>query len=169
MNLEDLDTWVIENPALSALLLGVIGNLLSHYLRGIYYLLVQKLKTSTIKIVSAWSVRNIEFIVSHYEKEMAEVEKLSQGNNESFKLLETLYTSSVTIFLIVLFWFVWYLFLQKLYSDVILYASITITAKYIFHWLFQVMYSFKLLRNAKSIKEYKESTQEKIDAYKKLL
>ena len=173
MSFKDLNHWVTQNPIISAILLGIIGNLLTDFSKKIYRLFIWKLKSSSFNLgtkVSEWSKKNIELIISYYEEEMEQVEKLSlNSKHETFELLINLYDSSITIFTIVVVWIMWYLFLRDIYSSVILYASIAITTKLIFRWLSQAISNLNLLKKAGSIKDYKERTQMKIDNYKKLL
>lgn len=173
MSFKDLDQWVSENPLLSALLLGVVGNLLTDFFKRIYHQIIYKIKFGTVKLgkkISNWAARNVEFLVSHYENEITEVEKISlNSNNESFKLLKFLYSSSASVFFVVVLSIVWYLFIQKFQSTAITYAFIALSTKLIFQCLSQIIYSISLLRKARTFKEYKASTQRKIDAYKKLL
>lgn len=173
MSFKDLNHWVTENPIVSAILLGIISNLLTDFSKKIYRLFIWKLKSSSFNLgtkVSEWTKKNIELIINHYEGEMAQVEKLAlNSKNESFELLINLHNSSIAMFIIVVVWIIWYLFLRDLHSNVILYASIAITTKLIFRWLSQVISNLNLLKKAGSIKDYKERTQMKIDNYKKLL
>jgi hypothetical protein len=173
MSFKDLNLWVTENPIISAILLSIIGNLLTDFFKKIYHSFILKLKSSSFNLgtkVSEWSKKNIELIINYYEEEMEKVEKLSlNSKHETFELLINLYDSSIAIFIIVVVWIMWYLFLRDIHSNVILYASIAITTKLIFRWLSQVISNLNLLKKARSIKDYKERTQMKIDNYKKLL
>jgi hypothetical protein len=173
MNFRDLDRWVTESPFLSAILLAVIGNLFTEFFKKIYRLFIWRLKSSSFNLgtkFSEWSKKNIEWIINYYEEEIKQVENLAlNSKNESFEVLITLYNSSMAIFIIVVVWIMWYLFLRDLHSNVILYASIAITARLTFRWLSQVISNLNLLKKAGSIENYKKRTQMKINSYKKLL
>lgn len=159
---ENLNSFAKQNTFASILILAVLGNFLTEIFKKTLYYLATKTKTvalSTGKEISKWSIKNTEFLISHYKEEITRVEKIKNNDkSEFFNLLENLYNNFIFFFFIL----VLYLILQKIDNQLYFYGFLGASARLLFQIISNTIYNYSLFEKAKNYEKYKSKKESRI-------
>lgn len=167
--LNHLDSFARENTFLSIVLLAIIGNLLTEYvkkiIRNVFLFSLNRIKSSGKKI-SERSYKNTEYLIKHYIEELKIVEDLMNSEPKIIKkLLEELYSNIAFIIGVIII----YLFAGLFDSPYWFYGFLGASSTILFKSVYTIYYNTRLFEKAQNFDPYKERTEKRIIKIQQIL
>lgn len=121
---------------------------------------------SSPKKIKQHSIKNIKFLIEHYEYELKSLEKIQNNDkNELITIIERIYR--YLSFAIILLIFVF--FINKIKNGILFYAFLGSSSTLIIRIFYNLIYDYRLIKKAKKYKEVKKILQDKIIKLRQLI
>lgn len=158
-----LNSVIRENTSLSSVLLVSLAlNILYDLLKKIFFSGIKYTVTKT----NQWSLKNVEFLISHYKGELKSLKNISDNNNgELFKLIEDIF-QSIFLGLIIA---VVLLFINKIGDNILFYSFLGSSTSLIIKIIASLIYNYKLIQKSKKREYYEKKMKKQIKTLKAII
>jgi len=168
--IDNLNDFAKENTFLSLIILAIIGNLATDLVKNVFINLIYRNSIRLIskgrKAISNSAKNNINFLIRHYENNLASVESIkNQNKTVIIKLLEDVYFNlSLLLILVVIL-----LIIYKVSNPTMFYGLLGGGAITLFRLIYNSVHTMSLFRQARNYEQYRITITKKISSLKSAL
>lgn len=161
-----LNDFARENTFFSIIILAVLGNFLTAWLKGVLYFLAifsKKYFSKAKSGMSNWSRKNLENLLKKYREDLNKVERLK--NNDQVLYLELVKDLYYCLNQFFLFFFLFLIFLilgSKFGNHLFFYGLLGASSKFIYSIIATIYYNNSLFENARNFEKYNDNQRKKI-------
>jgi hypothetical protein len=164
-----LNDFARENTFFSILIIAVLGNFLTAWLKGVLYfsaIFSKKYFKKAGSGISNWSTKNLENLLKKYREDLSKVERLKNNDHVLYsELVKDLYYCLNQLFLILILLIMG----SKFGSHLFFYGLLGASSLFIYSIIAIIYYNNSLFENAKNFDKYTEKKRKKISRLESIL